>query len=159
MTVAGIIATWFGSGLLKPAPGTWGTLAALPFAWIIASQGGPWVLAVAALLLFPIGVWASGRYDASTGGHDASEIVVDEVVGVWIALCVVPVDWIHFIAGFLLFRLFDIWKPWPIRWVDRTVAGGLGVMLDDVLAGLAAAASLLGAGALITFVTETGSLG
>lgn len=163
MTLSSIIATWFGSGLLKPAPGTWGTLAALPFAWVIASLGDtwsiPWALALAAAILFPIGVWAAGRYDVRIGGHDSSEIVVDEVVGVWLALSVVPVDWIHFAAGFILFRVFDIWKPWPIRWADRSIAGGLGVMLDDVLAGLAAAAALWGLGIAIAYVAENGAVG
>jgi phosphatidylglycerophosphatase A len=158
-----LIATWFGSGLIKPAPGTWGTLAALPFAWGMAtwgeSMGIPWALAVAAIALFPIGVWAAGRHDALNGGHDSSEIVVDEVVGVWVALAFVPADWVHYIAGFLLFRLFDIWKPWPIRWADQAVDGGLGVMLDDVFAGVAAALSLWGIGALIVLATASGGTG
>lgn len=146
-----LLATWFGSGLLKPAPGTWGTLAAMPFAWGIATAAGSgWWLLAAAAALFPVGIWAAGQYDRTTGGHDASEIVIDEVVGVWIALAVVPVDWLHYLLGFVLFRLFDIAKPWPIGWLDRRISGGLGVMADDVVAGVFAAVSLWGIGLLIT---------
>lgn len=134
MTLSTLIATWFGSGLIKPAPGTWGTAAALPFAWLIAWATDPLWLIPAAAVFFVIGVWAADRYDAAHGSHDASEIVVDEVVGVWLVLSIVPPDWIHYLAGFLLFRFFDILKPWPIRWADKKVSGGFGVMLDDVLA-------------------------
>lgn len=149
MSPAAILATWFGSGLLKPAPGTWGTLAALPFAWSIAwATGSSWWLLVTAAALFPIGVWAAERYDAREGSHDSSEIVIDEVVGVWIALAVVPADLVHCLAGFALFRLFDIAKPWPIAWLDQRVGGGLGVMADDLLAGVFTAAALWGLGAL-----------
>ena len=158
MTPATLIATWFGSGLLKPAPGTWGTAAALPFAWLIALYGGGLGLLVAAVVLFPIGCWAASRYDAGTGGHDNSQIVVDEVVGVWLTLCIVPPDILHYALGFVLFRIFDIIKPWPIRWADRRVGGGFGVMIDDVIAGLFAAASLYGIGYAVQTLTDGGSL-
>lgn len=136
------IATWFGAGLLKPAPGTWGSIAALPFAWGIASLYGSLGLILGAVLLFAIGVWASTIYDRKTGGHDASEIVVDEVVGVWLTLAVIEPSVLGYALGFVLFRIFDIIKPWPIRWADRRVSGGFGVMLDDVLAAGFAAALL-----------------
>ncbi|MEQ8829706.1 MAG: phosphatidylglycerophosphatase A [Alphaproteobacteria bacterium] len=148
-----IIATWFGSGLLRPMPGTWGTAAALPFAWAIASFSAPVWLFAAAAILFPIGVWAANRYDAMKQAHDSSEIVVDEVVGVWLVLALVPPDWLHYLAGFLLFRVFDIAKPWPVGWVDRRLAGGLGVMADDVLAALYAMAGIYGIGWLIAWST------
>ena len=138
-----ILATWFGSGLLKPAPGTWGSAAALPFAWAIATYAGSLALVPAALLLFGIGVWASNVYDRKTGGHDASEIVIDEVVGVWLTLAVIGPSLVGYAIGFALFRLFDIVKPWPVRWADRQVSGGLGVMLDDVLAAGYAALCLV----------------
>lgn len=155
MTLSTLIATWFGSGLIKPAPGTWGTAAALPFAWAIAWFFSPLWLIVAAILLFPIGVWVANQYDAAHGSHDASEIVVDEVVGVWLVLALVPPDWLHYLVGFLLFRLFDILKPWPIRWADRKVSGGFGVMLDDVLAAGYAALAFLAIGEIISWSTAS----
>ncbi len=145
-----LLATWFGSGYIKPAPGTWGTLAGLPFAWIILQYYSPLFLIIAALLLFPVGVWAADRFDRITNGHDASEIVIDEVVGVWLTLGMIILtepaiwvahEWVVWMLSFLLFRLFDITKPFPIRLVDRSVQGGFGVMVDDVLAGLVAGAA------------------
>ncbi|HIJ35022.1 MAG TPA: phosphatidylglycerophosphatase A, partial [Gammaproteobacteria bacterium] len=82
------------------------------------------------------GVWVCGKAGADLGVHDHGGIVWDEFVGLWITLIAVPAGWEWIVAGFLLFRLFDIWKPWPIGWADRQVSGGLGVMLDDVIAGL-----------------------
>ena len=152
MSPALLIATWFGSGLLKPAPGTWGSLAAIPFAWAIVHFGESWFLLPAAVILFPIGVWAANEYDKVKGSHDASEIVVDEVVAVWITLAFVPFTWQHVLAGFLLFRFFDILKPWPISWADRQVSGGFGVMIDDVIASLYAVACLFALGFLITWI-------
>ncbi|MEQ8441783.1 MAG: phosphatidylglycerophosphatase A [Alphaproteobacteria bacterium] len=149
MTLSTVIATWFASGLLKPAPGTWGSAAALPFAWAIATFLDPLALIPAAAILFPVGCWAADRYDRDKGSHDASEIVVDEVVGVWLTLSIVPVDWLHYAIGFAAFRLFDIIKPWPIRWVDRRVSGGFGVMLDDVLAAIYAMATVYGIGFVV----------
>lgn len=147
---AALIATWFGAGYLPKAPGTWGSLAALPFAALLLWAGGPVALAAAAFVLFPLGVWAAARFCAGTGAADAGEVVVDEVVGQWLAL--VPLvnfsganfDFLWFVVGFALFRLFDVWKPWPVAMLDRSVKGGLGVMVDDVAAGLLAAAVLWG---------------
>lgn len=137
------LSTWFGIGLLRPAPGTWGSLAALPVAYLLVLAGGAVALSAGAVLLFPIGVWASGLYGAMTARGDAPEVVIDEVVGQWLALIPVIVwacanPW-YWAAAFVLFRLFDIWKPWPIGWLDRNLKGGLGVMADDAVAGLAAA--------------------
>lgn len=140
MSPASLIATWFGSGLMPKAPGTWGTIAALPAAWLIATLAGtPHALLLAALILLPIGAWASAQHSARLGTHDAGEIVVDEVVGVWLVLGVVPVAPLWWLAAFVLFRLFDILKPWPISWLDRNISGGWGIMLDDVAAGIAGA--------------------
>ena len=137
-----LLATWFGSGYLRPAPGTWGTAAALPFAWAILHWATPLILILSSLVLFAAGIWAANRFDAMTQGHDASEIVVDEVVGVWLTLGLIglafPLSWAAWVGGFFLFRLFDIVKPFPIRQIDRSVGGGFGVMIDDVLAGLLA---------------------
>lgn len=129
------VATWFGSGASPKAPGTVGTLAALPFAWIIHTQLGAAALMASAVLLFFIGIWASNRYMADQGGdHDPGAIVVDEVAGIWLLLSFIFPGVLSYALGFILFRLFDILKPWPISYFDRTVHGGFGVMLDDILA-------------------------
>ncbi len=131
---AALLATWFGSGLLPWVPGTWGALAALPFAWLLHMAGGPLALAVAGAGLFALGCWAADAYVRRTGVDDPGAIVVDEVVGQWMVLLVVPLDVYLYAAAFVAFRVFDIAKPWPVRWADRYVKGGFGVMLDDVLA-------------------------
>ena len=140
-----LIATWFGSGYLSPAPGTWGTLTALPFAWAIIQVVPAIWLIPAAIILFAVGTWAANRFDVLTAGHDASEIVVDEVVGVWLTLGIIalyaPLNWTAWIAAFFLFRAFDIVKPFPVNLIDRHMGGGFGVMLDDVLAGIYAGAA------------------
>ena len=133
-----LIATWGGAGLLRPAPGTWGSAAALPFAWLAVSVGGPTLLALLTVIVFAAGFWASDRYMSATGEHDASPIVVDEVVGQWLALLLSPLSIWAFLLAFAYFRLFDILKPWPIRWIDRSVSGAFGVMADDVAAGFVA---------------------
>ncbi len=136
---ATLIATWFGVGLLPWAPGTWGSLAALPLAWTAVAGLDPFAFPVVIALLFAAGWWASAEVVERDGGADPSYIVVDEVVGQLIALSVVPADPLYYALAFLGFRFFDIVKPWPISWADRSVKGGLGVMLDDVFAGLAVA--------------------
>ncbi len=140
---ATVIGTWFGSGLLPLAPGSWGSLAALPFAWAIAWLFGAPALLVAAALLFLIGWWAAGRLSRDTGAKDAGAIVVDEVVGQWITLAVAPRDITAYVAGFVLFRIFDIAKPWPAGWADSHLSGGFGVMADDVVAAIYALAALV----------------
>ena len=138
---ATLAATWFGAGLMGVASGTWGSLAALPFAAAIAWVAGPLALIPAAAVAFAVGVWASNHIGRS-GEKDSSAIVIDEVAGQWLTLAVVAVDWRYYAIGFLLFRLADIVKPWPASWADRKVPGGLGVMLDDIFAGLYAALAL-----------------
>lgn len=135
---AALAATWFGSGLLRPAPGTWGTIAALPFAFVIEWAGGPFVLALAALLVFTVGVWAAGHYCVAAEKDDAPEIVIDEVAAVWLVVAALPATVAGLIAAFILFRFFDILKPWPIRLAERRFKGGFGVMIDDMLAALLA---------------------
>lgn len=144
-----VIATWFGSGLLPKAPGTWGSLAALPFAYGIQSVFGPMGLVVAALAAFIAGLWASAVYLRSTAAADPGAIVIDEVTGQWLALVFAGTDPLLFGLGFLLFRIADIWKPWPISWLDRSVTGGFGVMIDDVAAGVLAGGVLVGLKILI----------
>jgi phosphatidylglycerophosphatase A len=131
------LATWFGAGLIPKAPGTWGSLAALPFAWLILHFGGLWWLAGGIGLVFLVGWWASEIYVTGTGQADPGAIVIDEVAGQWIALLPAATSiWWHWLVGFVLFRFFDIVKPWPIGWADRRVRGGFGVMIDDVIAGI-----------------------
>jgi phosphatidylglycerophosphatase A len=139
---AALLATWFGAGLLPRAPGTWGSLAALPFAWFIRDGFGVVGLAVAAAGLFVIGLWAASVYVRRGGEADPGAVVIDEVAGQWLVLVAVPPNLALYAAGFVLFRIADIFKPWPASWIDRTLKGGLGVMLDDTAAALYAGAAL-----------------
>jgi len=144
MTADKLLATWFGAGLLPKAPGTWGSLAALPLGWVIQYVAGWPGLVLATLLVFIIGIWAAGSYARRGANPDPGEIVIDEVAGQWLAVLPAMGAPLLYLVGFALFRLFDIWKPWPIRTVERKLKGGLGVMADDILAGLIAAALLCG---------------
>lgn len=132
---ATLVATWFGVGLLPKAPGTWGSLSALPVAWLLSFFGGQIALAVAIVVCFCAGIWATGRVIGG-GDDDPASVVIDEVVGQWMVLLFVPPNLALYAAGFLVFRLADILKPWPVSWADRAVKGALGVMLDDILAAL-----------------------
>ena len=132
----GWIASGFGSGFSPCAPGTAGTIAALlPWWFVLRTLPMTYYLAVI-VAAFALGVWASHWVVRRSGVQDPQVVVWDEFVGVWIALIAAPSGWVWMLAGFVLFRLFDIWKPWPVSWADRRVHGGLGVMLDDVLAGI-----------------------
>ena len=133
---AALIATGGGIGLLPLMPGTWASLAALPCAWAISALAGPAALAAAAILAFVAGCWASAALARASGHKDPGFIVVDEVAAQWLVLVAAPLDWRAYAAAFLLFRLFDIAKPWPVRAIERRVAGGPGIMLDDVAAAL-----------------------
>lgn len=127
----------FGSGAAPVAPGTFGTaMAALLYVLLPAMS--PWVYATFVLMSFVAGIWLCGTTARDIGVEDHGGIVWDEFVGYWITMFMAPAGWWWIVIGFLLFRLFDIVKPWPIRWLDRNVAGGFGVMVDDVLAGLMA---------------------
>lgn len=130
-----LLSLGFGTGLAPRAPGTFGTLAALPF--YLLMHGLPtWVYALCCAGLFVVGVWLCGATARTLGVHDHPGIVWDEVVGYLLTLVAVPYDWRWLLLGFALFRLFDIWKPWPIRNVDRNLRGGLGIMMDDLLAAV-----------------------
>ncbi len=143
-TPAVLAATWFGVGFLPKAPGTWGSLAALPFAWVIDQTLGRPGLAAAIVIVFMVGVWSSTVIVGRGGSGDPSAIVIDEVVGQWLVLVAVHADVFLYAAGFVLFRAADIVKPWPVSWVDEKVKGGPGVMLDDVAAAAYGAAVLYG---------------
>ncbi|MEJ2036237.1 MAG: phosphatidylglycerophosphatase A [Maritimibacter sp.] len=144
-----IIGTFLFTGYLKPAPGTWGSLAALPFVWALHVLGGPWLLGVAIVIAFFAGLWATKGMTEGTDNKDPSEIVIDEVVGMWIAMLPASIGataagadvlalYPGWISAFVFFRLFDIWKPSIIGKADRR-GDALGVMLDDVYAGAFAA--------------------
>lgn len=137
----------FGSGLAPIAPGTFGTLAAMPLYWTLMSLDLT-VYLVVVLVLGLLGIALCAYTAKVLGVHDHSAIVWDEVVGYLITMAAAPAGWVWWLGGFVLFRLFDILKPWPIRWIDRRVHGGLGIMLDDVLAGLLAWAGLQAAAIL-----------
>jgi phosphatidylglycerophosphatase A len=134
-----LVATWFGCGLLPKMPGTWGSLAALPLAWLIAYISGPAGLLIAAVAIFAIGCWAAGVVEDASGIKDAQFIVIDEVAGQFVALAPAPLAPLPYVVGFLLFRFFDIVKPFPIRWIERRFPGGFGVMADDIGAAIYAA--------------------
>jgi phosphatidylglycerophosphatase A len=139
-----LVATWFGIGLLPITPGTWASLAALPFAWAIRSHLGTTGLAVATVIAFTIGWWAAATVAKASAIEDPGAVVIDEVAAQWLVLLPAPLDPLAYALAFLLFRFFDIWKPWPVRWADRHVKGGIGIMLDDLLAGVYAVALLSG---------------
>ena len=141
---ASLLGTWFGSGLLPAVPGTWGSAAALPFAWVMAAQFGSASLLIAAALLLPFGIWASNVLIHRGSGEDPGIVVIDEVVGQWITLSAVSPGLISYGIGFILFRIFDVLKPWPANSLDRNVRGGLGVMADDIASALYAALVLWG---------------
>lgn len=130
------LATWGGAGYLPAAPGTWGTAAALPLWWLLAHVGPlGYTLAFAALLVVSVAV--AGPAQTLLGRVDHPAIVIDEAVGLLVALAGMPLNWTWTLMGFLVFRALDIFKPWPIRWLSRG-HGGLEVVVDDVAAGVMA---------------------
>jgi phosphatidylglycerophosphatase A len=131
------LAFGLGSGLSRFAPGTFGTLVAIAL-YLPLSQLPACLYAGCVIGAFAFGIWLCQSVSHDLGVHDHGGIVWDEFVGYWITMFLVPVTWGWVLAGFALFRLLDIWKPWPICWIDRHVQGGLGIMLDDVVAGAAA---------------------
>ena len=154
-----LITTFGYVGLLRPAPGTWGSAAAVALAWVIHAFGGFPALALATVAVFFIGWWATAAETRGKDDHDPSEIVIDEVVGQWIALWPLSAGLWHigadawvfpypgWLTAFVMFRLFDIWKPGPVGWADRR-RDAFGVMFDDVIAGVLAALVVFVAAAL-----------
>ncbi|GAB3484001.1 phosphatidylglycerophosphatase A family protein [Marinomonas epiphytica] len=129
------LAFGLGSGAAPKAPGTFGTLAAVPLYLLMTGLSDTHyfiMLCVTGL----VGIYLCGKTSQDLGVHDHSGIVWDEFVGYWITMWMAPVGWFYIILGFVLFRLFDILKPWPISWADKQVHGGLGIMLDDIIAGI-----------------------
>ncbi len=134
-SVDGFLAFGLGSGLSPFAPGTMGTLVAIPFIFPLRGLGvtGFWL---ALILLFAFGVWLCGRVSQKLGVHDHGGIVWDEWLGFWLTAAFIPLTWPWLLAAFVLFRVFDILKPWPIRQLDKKVEGGFGIMIDDVVAAV-----------------------
>lgn len=147
-TISGLIANpvhWlafgFGSGLSPKAPGTAGTVAAIPLYLLLAMLPLGWYL-LAMLVTFVVGVYLCDKTSKDMGVHDHPGIVWDEFVGYWITMIAAPAGWLWVLLGFVFFRTFDVLKPWPIRWLDTHVHGGFGIMIDDVLAGVMALACM-----------------
>lgn len=160
--LAHLIGTVCYVGHIRPAPGTWGSLAALPMAWLIYEIGGFWLFLLAIPAAYIKGVWATQQMTRGSDNHDPSEIVIDEVVGQWITLLPViygawsrDVDvlalWPGWVAALVLFRFFDITKLGPVGWADRR-GDATGVMLDDVIAGVFAAIGVIALAALFHLV-------
>ena len=135
------LALGFGSGLAPKAPGTFGTIAAIPLLMLCASLTVT-QYAVLIVLMSLIGIYFCGYAAKAAGVHDHPAIVWDEFVGLFITMFMIPLTWQTMIVGFILFRLFDIVKPWPISWLDKHCHGGFGIMIDDIVAGLAALACM-----------------
>ena len=134
---ANFLALGFGSGLSRFAPGTAGSLVALPLFLCMPKANHFFYLGVL-IILFIVGLWCCGKSAKLLGAHDHPAIVWDEIVGMLVTLFMIPLTPLYLLLGFLLFRFFDIVKPWPIGWVDRRVDHGMGIMLDDVIAGVMA---------------------
>jgi len=129
------LAFGLGSGCAPKAPGTFGTAAAVLF-YLPLQYLSLWLYLGFIVVSFVLGVWLCDRASKALGVHDHGGIVWDEFVGYWITMIAAPAGWVWMLVGFLLFRLFDIWKPWPIKIADEVVEGGFGIMIDDVLAGI-----------------------
>lgn len=141
-----------GAGLLPAAPGTWGSLLAVIVFWLVPAVPAAvlWPGLVSAFLL---GVWLCGVSSRRLGEHDHQGIVFDEIVAMWALLAVMPREIPWSVAAFVVFRIMDVWKPWPIREADHRIGGGLGIMLDDVLAAVYAAVLLSSLRSLAAFLT------
>lgn len=137
------LALGFGAGLAPKAPGTFGTLVAIPLVALVMLLP-VWSYVLVLILAYALGVYLCGSTAQDVGEHDHGAIVWDEIVGYGVTMLLIPLHWWTLLLGFVLFRLFDIVKPWPISWLDKQVHGGHGIMLDDVVAGLMACLVLHG---------------
>lgn len=136
------LALGFGSGLAPKAPGTFGTLAGIPV-FLLAASLMPIAYISLVLLMSVAGVYICGKAAKDAGVHDHGAIVWDEIVGFMITMFLIPISWQSLVLGFVLFRLFDIFKPWPISYLDKHCHGGFGIMIDDIVAGIAAWACMM----------------
>lgn len=146
--LAATVAVVGGLGRIGPAPGTLASLVTVPVGVALHALGGAVAVVAALACVVVVGWWAADRYGRTTGRHDAPEVVVDEVAGMLVPLAVAGSDVVLVVTAFGLFRLLDIAKPFPISWLDARIPGGLGVMADDLVAGVLALAGTLGVGAL-----------
>jgi len=146
-SLAHVLATWFGCGHVPYAPGTAGTLGAVPLYLLLRPLGHHAVFA-ASMVITAVGIWAAEIVAKDLGTKDPQIVVIDEVAGVLLTLSVAPPTWAALAAGVVLFRVFDQWKPWPARTAERKLPGGWGIVLDDVAAGVWGAAGVLGLHAL-----------
>ena len=146
-----LFAFGFGSGLAPKAPGTFGTLAAIPVYWLIADLSLP-LYGLWLVVTFALGVYWCDRSSRALGVHDHPGIVWDEMVGYWLTMFMAPAGWQWMLAGFVLFRVFDIAKPWPVSLADRKIHGGLGIMLDDIFAAIYAWVCLQALVWLVSFI-------
>ncbi|MCZ2723545.1 phosphatidylglycerophosphatase A [Marinomonas sp. 15G1-11] len=137
------LAFGLGSGTVDKAPGTFGTLAAIPI-YLLMQHWTDLNYLIMLIVTFIVGIYLCDKTSKDLGVHDHSGIVWDEFVGFWITMWMAPEGWLYIIVGFVLFRVFDILKPWPISWLDKKVEGGFGIMIDDVLAGVFALLALQG---------------
>lgn len=153
LTLPTVTATFFFTGYLRPMSGTWGSLAALPALYALHIAGGFALVALATVAVFFIGWWATAAHVAGSDNHDPSEVVIDEVAGQWLALWPVSLGawsrgvevealWPGWVTAFIAFRVFDIFKPWPVSWADDK-STPFGVMLDDIFAGIYAALTVI----------------
>ena len=140
--IAKWIALGFGSGKAPVAPGTFGTIVAIPIYLLMQPMDLAAYIGLTVVLTL-IGIWACDVYSKALGVHDHQSIVWDEVAGYLITMIAAPPGWQWVLIGFVLFRLYDIWKPWPIRVLDEKVGGGFGIMIDDVLAGIFGLATMM----------------
>ena len=129
-----LLATWFGIGLLRPGPGTWGSLAGV-ILWFFLPIAHTWTWLILPLFIF-LSWYVCAAVNKDSDSDDHSSVVIDEVAGMLLALAFVPHTSMAYFGAFILFRVFDIWKPWPISWADHSVKGGFGILLDDLIAGL-----------------------
>ena len=133
-----LIATFFGSGLIRPASGTWGSLAAFGVGLVVLAASVPaWARGLMSVAAYCLGYWAALHWTATNHTDtDPSAIVIDEVAGMWLVMAFVPPTFAALAAAFFLFRLFDVLKPWPASWADKSLKGAHGIMLDDIFAGV-----------------------
>ena len=147
------LALGFGTGLAAKAPGTFGTLVGIPLFLVMQSLPVA-IYCLVTTILFLVGVWICDRTARELGVHDHPGIVWDEVVGYLVTMLMAPSGWLWIIMGFILFRIFDIWKPWPIKIIDQRISGGFGIMFDDLIAGVFAFISIH----ILSFAFKTGLL-
>lgn len=140
--------SWLGLGLLPIAPGTWGTFGAFPIWWAL-SGASPWIWVVTTVAVALFAIWISNLAEPLYPGHDASAIVIDEVAGMLVCAMFIPFTLTSAVVGFFVFRLFDIFKPPPVRWLDNNIDGGTGVVVDDLAAGVYGLAVMHGIGVLL----------